>query len=94
LIIAPRRRVDDAVLGLQEDLLALGAAELQRFAEPAFAIMRAAAGMIEAVQVCVVEHGDARLAGRRVQSPDLGIGLVGDSHHARDDVGQSDIGRS
>ncbi|MNW19453.1 hypothetical protein D3C71_2194480 [compost metagenome] len=54
--------------------------------------MRATAGMVEFVEVSVIEKIDARFARRGVERADLVIGAAGDAHHARDDVGNPSVG--
>ncbi|MNP82288.1 hypothetical protein D3C76_1808820 [compost metagenome] len=73
-------------------MLALGAAESQRLAEAAFAQVRATAGMVESVEVGVIEKIDARFARRGVERADLVIGAAGNAHHARDDIGNPSVG--
>ncbi len=92
MVVAPAR--DDAGLRLEGDPLPLRRAQAQRFGEPAFAQVETAAGVADPVDVGVVEEVDPGLAGGGVQLADLLVGLVGDPHHPRDDVGHPGVGGS
>jgi hypothetical protein len=71
----------DARLGLQGDLGALRRRQLQRLGEPLLRAMHRAA-----VHVGVVEEVDAGIPRGGDEVADLVVGLVGDAHHAGDDV--------
>ncbi|MNT82392.1 hypothetical protein D3C72_2221160 [compost metagenome] len=75
-------------------MLTLGVAEPECVAKAVFAVMCTATGMIKTIEVGMVEDGDAHFARCRVERADFGVGLIGNTHHARDDVRHLDLGRS
>jgi hypothetical protein len=93
LVIAPGI-IDDARLRLQRDLLPFGRAQLEGLGESTLAQVRAATGVVEAVEVGVIEEVDPRITGRGVKVADLLVSVAGDAHHACDDVRHPGAGGS
>ena len=82
-----RTLADDAGLGLQGDLLAIGRGQLHGLGEAPLAAVQVAA-----VHVGVVEEVDPGVARRRDQGPDGVVIELGDPHQAEDDVGHLCVG--
>ena len=77
----------DAGLGLDHDALAIGGRQLHRVAEARLADMRRAA-----IDIGVVDHGDAGIHRGVEQRADIGIAHLGDAHQAQHDAGHREVG--